>query len=270
MALDLDTVLVAVYVIVDELFTTTFAAQVRRRGPTPRLADSEVVTLALLAQWRGDRSERAFLRYVRRHWTGYFPVLLSQSAFNRRVRALTEVLAAMGPAVAQRLAARLGSPPYEILDGIAVPLERCCRGRRHRCFAAEASLGHGGSDRGPYYGVELVATLSPDGPITGFVLTPAQTAEHWGVEALLRWRVAPTAPAPTEAELRPVLGPSHEPGGAGGTNRADCAPQRRGPTHARTLLGRSRVARPAVAPPLAADLAGDGRDPRRAASASPR
>ena len=69
MDLDLDTFLTAVYVIVDELFQTQFAPRKPRRpGPRPRYSDSEVLTLAVLAQYRPDRSERAFLRYVAAHW----------------------------------------------------------------------------------------------------------------------------------------------------------------------------------------------------------
>jgi hypothetical protein len=51
------------------------------------------------------------------------------------------------------------------------------------------------------------------GLITGFVVGPAGTDERWLAEALLRWRGDPTAPAPTAAELLPVLGPSHRRGG---------------------------------------------------------
>ena len=97
MELDLDTFLTTVYVMVDELYTQTYAPQKpSRRGHRPELADSEVLTLALLAQWHRGRSEAAFLRYAARHWRGYFPRLLSPSAFNRRARDLSGVLSALG------------------------------------------------------------------------------------------------------------------------------------------------------------------------------
>ncbi|MCE2484439.1 MAG: hypothetical protein J4F42_02910 [Desulfurellaceae bacterium] len=80
MALDLDTFLVARYTIVDDLSQQQVArTKPVRPGPRPTVADSEVLTLALCAQW-GGRSERAFLRYVRQHWRAYLPRLLSQSA----------------------------------------------------------------------------------------------------------------------------------------------------------------------------------------------
>ena len=41
----------------------------------------------------------------------------------------------------------LGVPAYEVLDGVPVPLMRRWRGERQRCFAHEAAIDCGGSDR---------------------------------------------------------------------------------------------------------------------------
>ena len=181
MELDLDTFLTAVYCVVDDLYRAEFAAgKPVRPGPKPALSDGEVLTLMVLAQWQRGRSERRFVAYAARHWRAYFPRLLERSAFNRRVRDLAGVLCALGPAVARRLAAVLGAPAYEAVDGVPVPLARRCRGDRHRLFAAEAGVGRGGSDRDWYYGVELVAAVDPRGAVTGFVLVPAGTEERWG------------------------------------------------------------------------------------------
>ena len=73
MAIDLDTFLVALYTIVDDLYQQHAApAKPRRPGPPPTMADSEVLTLALCAQWWGT-SERAFLRVCRAPLAGLFP-----------------------------------------------------------------------------------------------------------------------------------------------------------------------------------------------------
>src|SRR3989338_1749154 len=209
--LDVYTFLVTVYCIVDDLYQARFAAQKpRRRGAKPEMADSEVLTLALLAQGEPHRSERAFLRYVREHWRSYFPRPLSQSAFNRRARDLMGVLCQLGPAISQATHQVLGSmPAYEVLDTVPVPLMRRCRGVRRRLFGVEAAIGCGGSDRGWYYGVSLLAAVNQQGHITGFVAGPANTEERWLADALLRWRQNPHAPAPHPEELAPVLSPSH-------------------------------------------------------------
>jgi hypothetical protein len=214
MDLELDTFLTTVYCVVDDLWQAEFARHKPvRPGPRPELADSEVLTLMLLAQWHPRRSERAFVRYAARHWRGYFPRLLSQSAFNRRARDLGGVLGQLGPALARRVEQIGGPGAYEVLDGVPVPLMRRCRGERHRLFGEEAGLGCGGSDREWYYGVQLLASGSPHGVLTGWLVGPANTEERWVAEAFFRWRRAPSAPAPTVAQLEPLLGRNHHPGG---------------------------------------------------------
>ena len=214
MDIDLDTFLVTVYTVVDDLYQEHYAAQKDPRGRKGCLSDSEVLSLAVLAQWHPSRCERAFLRFVRRYWPEYFPRLPSQSAFNRRARELSGVLLALGPALDAALTAHLGEPAaYQVVDGVPVPLARRCRGRRQRAFGPQAAVGRGGADKGFYYGVKLLAAVSPAGTISGFIIGPANTEERWLLEALLRWRCAPEAPPPTAEQLAPLLGPTHQAGG---------------------------------------------------------
>ena len=224
MPMDLDTFLVALYTIVDDLYQQYAApAKPVRPGPRPTVSDSEVLTLALCAQWWG-RSERAFLRYVHQHWRAYFPCMLSQSAYNRRCRDLAGVLVALIPVVAQEL--RAARAVYEAVDTVAVPLLRRCRGRRQRLFAAEAAFGRGGSDKEWYYGCKLLLAVTPTGVVTGFVLAPANMADRWLADALLCWRVNRYAtplqladlPSPIRHNGTPYVGPTGPrwpPSGAG-------------------------------------------------------
>lgn len=224
MSIDLDTFLVTLYTIVDDLYQQHAApAKPRRPGPRPTVADSEVLTLALCAQWWG-KSERAFLRYVRQSWRAYFPRLLSQSAYNRRCRDLTGVLVALVPLVAREL--RAAGAAYEAVDTVAVPLLRRCRGRSQRLFGDEAAFGRGGSDKEWYYGCKLLLAVTPGGVVTGFVLAPASMADRWIADALLCWRVRPHAmplhladlPSPIRHSGTPYVGPSGPrwpPSGAG-------------------------------------------------------
>ncbi len=207
MELDLETFLTIVYCTVDELYQTHLAAmRPARPGRTPELSDSEVLTLALLAQWHPARSERAVGRYAARHWCAYFPRLLGQSAFNGRVHDLHGVLAAAGLALAAHVAhARHLRVPIEVLNGVPVPVMARCRGNRHRCFADEVGISCGDSDRDWYYGVQLLLLVTPTGLITGWTLGSAATEERWVADALLRWRVEPYMLPPTLAELAPPL-----------------------------------------------------------------
>lgn len=186
MTIELDTFLTAVYVIVDELYQT-YAAPHKpvRPGPKPRLSDSEVLTLTLCQQWLGT-SERALGRFAAAHWRAYFPHLIGQSAFNRRVRDLSGVLVQLVPHLAEALGAALR--PYQVVDGLPLPLARRCRGQCHRLFGDEADIGRGGSDRDWYFGCQLWVAVTDDGVLTGFVLAPASCEGRWVADALLCWR----------------------------------------------------------------------------------
>jgi hypothetical protein len=108
MGMDLDTFLTALYTVVDDIYRERLAAVVSHRpGPEPALSDSEVLTLAICAEWGTWDSERAFWRFARRRLGHLFPRLVDQSGFNRRRRSLYPALAAIQRAVAERLGAHL-------------------------------------------------------------------------------------------------------------------------------------------------------------------
>ena len=64
----------------------------------------------------------------------------------------------MVPVVAQEL--RAATAAYEVLDTVAVPLLRRCRGCRRRLFGDAAALGWGGSDKDWYYGCNWLGGAS--------------------------------------------------------------------------------------------------------------
>ena len=58
-----------------------------------------------MAQRRALKSERGIMRYVRKHLRHLFPTLLTQSAFNRRLRRLWGAFLLIQDAVAEALTA---------------------------------------------------------------------------------------------------------------------------------------------------------------------
>lgn len=189
MDVDPDTFLTTVYVAIDTFCTEHPVPP--RRGPRPRMSDSEVLTLLLLGRWHG-RSERGLLAWVGHHYRAYFPTVLTPSAFNRRARRLAGRLAALLQALARQLT--VWEDWFEIVDGLPVPVARWVRGKRRRCFLPEeAALGYGGTGKTLYYGVSLLLCVTGSGVITGLVTAPANNAERWGASALLGWRADPTA-----------------------------------------------------------------------------
>jgi hypothetical protein len=223
--LDVDTFLTTVYCLIDDEYQRHVGpVRAHLPGRPGELSDSEVLTLTVVCQWQASRSERQFVAWAAKHWRAYFPRLLSQSAFNRRARQLYGVLARLSEWIRHTVERQLGQvSAYQVLDGVPVPLMRRRRGGRHRCFGVEADFGHGGSDREQYYGVKVLAGVDAVGFLTGWVVGPASTEEHWLAEALFRWRQLPTALPPQAEQLADVLGPTHH---AGGRRRGPNGPVR--------------------------------------------
>jgi hypothetical protein len=201
MTIDLDTFLVTLYVIVDDLYRAYIAAQRSHRpGKKGDISDSEVITLVILEQAYGQ-SETAFLDFVRTYWSVYFPYLPDQSAFNRRTRDLMGVLMYLIPIVASKLGAQ--TAVYEAMDIIPVPLMSRCRGLKQRLFGGQAALGKGGSDKEWYYGCKLLFSVTDDGAVTGFTVGPAATEDRWMAEHFLCWRADPSAAPWTPRDVPP-------------------------------------------------------------------
>lgn len=110
---DLESFQIVLFCIIEDLYIERFAPlKPIRPGAKPEMSDTEVIMLALLSQWSGKRSERWMINYARKNWLTYFPRILKQSAFNRRVRDLAMVLCALGPAVAEKLESNSAWMPH--------------------------------------------------------------------------------------------------------------------------------------------------------------
>ena len=134
--MDLDSFLVSLYVHIDDWWQANHPSTAPRPGRPALLSASEVLTLAILAQWPRWRSERDFCRFAQAHLRGYFPNLCSQSRFNRRVRALEPELRAL---LQRALAEQLCEPSvaYRLLDTTLIPA--ASRGKRWKSAGSCAS-----------------------------------------------------------------------------------------------------------------------------------
>lgn len=114
MRADLDTLVVALYVTVDDLFGPRIGP-----GRRPELSDAELITLAVAQVLLGCPSERRWLRFAHCRLGHLFPYLPTQSAYNKRLRAATHLLC-----LALEHLAR-GAPSWwdqlRLLDSTAVP-----------------------------------------------------------------------------------------------------------------------------------------------------
>jgi hypothetical protein len=194
MAMDFDTLLIGVYLIVDRWLQADGARRIRLAGGAPpRFSDAEMLTLLLVHQLAyADWHERRWLRWL--HQQGYrawFPHLPGQSAYNRRARNLGGVLNARRVALAQPLLADL--PPEGVADSTPIHVRHWRRHGPGHLALPEASLGYCAAKRECYYGYRLLTLVSLQGLLVDWVLLPGGGDERDGLEALLaddeQWRI---------------------------------------------------------------------------------
>ena len=74
--MDLETLIVAVFCLVDDFVRDLcHNRRLRQRGPTPVLADSEVLTVEFVGEFLGLDTDRGLHAYFRRHYGHLFPRL---------------------------------------------------------------------------------------------------------------------------------------------------------------------------------------------------
>jgi Transposase DDE domain len=181
--MDLDSFLVSLYVLVDDWWKLECSSEPPKTGRPALLSNSEVMTLAILAQWPRFRSERDFWRFASSHLRSYFPNLCSQSQFNRRVRALEPEMRALQRAFARELARP--SAVYRVLDTTLLPAMVRVRASRRGLFCGQASFGRSASKTEWVYGFKVALVVDPEGVVSAFGLAPAASDERPIGEALI-------------------------------------------------------------------------------------
>ena len=175
---DLDTLVIALYVTIDDLFGP-------RHGPgrKPKLSDAELACLAVAQVLLGFDSERRWLRFAGQRLGHLFPYLPTPSAYNRRLRRAAALVAlALGD-----LAARAPSwwDELRLVDSTPVP---CAASRvtvRRSALAGIAGYGYCKSHHRFFWGLRLYVLAAPDGLPVAWCLATPTLGEREVVAALL-------------------------------------------------------------------------------------
>jgi len=180
-ASELDTLIVALYVQVDDLFNEPGA----RQGPgrPPRLADSELVCLAVAQVLLGYNSERRWLRFASSRLGHLFPYLPGQAAYNKRLRAAARLLAhairhlaGLTPSWWDRL---------RLLDSTPVPCGASRQTVKRSELAGWANYGYCASHSRFFWGLRLHLLTTPDGAVVAWALADPKLGDREVAQAML-------------------------------------------------------------------------------------
>jgi hypothetical protein len=174
----LDDLVIALYVTIDELLEP-------RRGPghPPKLADSELICLAVAQVLLGYHSERRWLRAVADRLGHLFPYVCGQAAYNRRRRRAAPLVAAISSALA--VASPSWCDQWRLLDATPLPCGASRQTVKRSDLAGWAGYGYDRSHSRFSWGLKLYLLACPDGMPVAWCLANPKLGEREVAEGLL-------------------------------------------------------------------------------------
>src|SRR5512147_165506 len=137
--MDLETFIVTVFCLTDDVLRDILPRNLRPRGPAPVLADSEVLTIETVGEFLGLDTDQALHAYFRRHFGDLFPGLrtVHRTTFLRQAANLWAVKHALWQ---HRVAATRHDADLTLIDSLPVPVCRFARAYRCRTLAGFATF----------------------------------------------------------------------------------------------------------------------------------
>ena len=178
MRADLDALVTAIYVLVDD-----FLPERRGPGAPPRISDAELIALAIAQVFLGLPNDRQFLALARYRLSHLFPYLPKQPGYNKRLRRLV-------PEIGRSINYLAFSSPsfcdgIRLLDSTPVPCGQSRETTRRSEFAGIAGYGFCRSHSRYFWGFRLYLVCASDGTPIGFELAPANAPEREVAKELL-------------------------------------------------------------------------------------
>ncbi len=171
--------IVKVFVMTDDFCKIYYPARkLRARGPLPKLADSEVITMELVGEYLGLHSDQAIYNYFHQHWSNWFPDLPDRSNFSRQCANLWDVKQQFFEYIS-----RFQDHYLQILD--SMPIEVCKFVRAKKTGQFKGSAAYGKWFGRTFFGYRLHLKITDIGVIRNFILAPANEHDVRYTEPLL-------------------------------------------------------------------------------------
>jgi hypothetical protein len=175
---DLDTLVIALYVTIDELIGP-------RTGPgrRPKLSDAELICLAVAQVLPGVSSERRWLRMASARLGHLFPYLPTASAYNRRLRRAAGLVALAIRDLALRTPT--WTDQLRLIDSTAVACAASRETVKRSALAGWAAYGYCKSHHRYFWGLRLYVLAASDGLPVAWCLASPKRGEREVLAELL-------------------------------------------------------------------------------------
>ena len=182
--MDIDTFIVTMFCLIDDTLSDYLGPKrLRQRGPLPRLADSEVITIEIVGEYLGLSQDKAIFEYFRRHWAHLFPTLalVHRTTFIRQAANLWKLKEALWQRLVEQTYCDTN---LSIVDSFPVHICRFARAPRCKGFRGEAAYGKDFSIKQTFYGFRFHVRVCWPGVITRVVIAPASLSDIAALEEL--------------------------------------------------------------------------------------
>ena len=173
---DLDTLLIALYVELDDRIIPALYRVSRRRGPgrPPLVTDAELVCLAVAQVLLRYNDEHHWLRAAPARVGHLFPRLLRQSEYNQRLKDAAPLLEAALRWLAARTAG--SAEPLRLMDATPIGCGQSTTTAQRSELFGWAGYGYESAHSRWYWGAKLLLITTADGTVTGFSLANPKLA----------------------------------------------------------------------------------------------
>ena len=180
--MDVNTFVVAIFCLVDDWLEE--GPRLRRRGPKPKLSDSEVLTIEIVGEFLGIDTDSGLHNHFRRHYAEWFPALreVHRTTFTRQAANLWVVKERLWRHLLGQVSF---DPEVSLIDSFPVPTCRFARAYRCRRLAEESAFGYDEMNKQTFYGLRAHLRVCWPGVIRGLSLAPADIHDLHVAEELL-------------------------------------------------------------------------------------
>jgi hypothetical protein len=139
---DLNTFIVSVFCVVDDRLKEG-ERSLRQRGPSPKLSDSEVITIEVVGEFLGIDTDKGIYEFFRRHYGEWFPALceVHRTTFLRQAANLWAIKEKLWQRLLREEELVVGEQALFVVDSFPIPL--CQKRRSYRCKIVRELAGRG-------------------------------------------------------------------------------------------------------------------------------